>query len=49
MDDTPLHSLVSDLADADPADAADIADSVADELSRRLDDLTEEEAAAPEA
>jgi hypothetical protein len=49
MDDTPLHPLVSDLAANDPADAADVADAIADELSRRLDEVTEEAAAAPEA
>jgi hypothetical protein len=49
MDDTPLDSLISKLGSADPADAADIADALADELGRRLDDVPEEAAAAPKA
>lgn len=49
MDDTPIDSLVSDLASADPADAADIADAITEQLSRALEDVPEEAPAAPEA
>lgn len=49
MDDTPIDTLVSELAAADPAEAADLAEAVTEALARELDEVTEEATAAPEA
>lgn len=47
MDDTSLDRLVSDLEEADPADAPDIADAIAVELADQLDGPDEEAAPDP--
>ncbi len=44
MDTTPNERLLTDLAEADPADAPDIADELADRLSDELDEPTGDEA-----
>ena len=49
MDDTPIDSLLSELEAADPADAPQVADSVADALSERLEADTGEDDPASEA
>ena len=38
MDDTPIESLLPALEKADPAEAADIADTVVERLSSALDE-----------
>lgn len=47
MDDTPIESLLSTLENADPAEAADIADAVVEELSRALDEEGDDADASP--
>ena len=49
MDDTPLDSLLSELASADPAEAPDLADKLSEALTEALESGGEEEASAPPA
>lgn len=48
MDLTPIESLLSDLESADPAEAPDIADEIAERLSTDLE-ADEDDDAAPQA
>ena len=47
MDPTPTDELISQLADADPAEAPDPADAVAAALSEELESDEGDEAAPP--
>ncbi len=44
MDTTPTERLLTDLAEADPADAPGVADELADRLAAELDDPPEDQA-----